>query len=68
MTRTPNPPTYLAWYVPQDFRCPWVRIGAAWPHHDGKGFGLSLDVLPPQPGRIQLRLHEPKPAAEGDRA
>ena len=27
----------------------WTKIGAAWPHKDGKGFGLTFD------GRMVLR-------------
>lgn len=62
MPRSTQPPAYLAWHVPQG-SAPWTRIGAAWPHRDGKGFGLKLELLPPQPGRIELRLNEPKTEA-----
>ncbi|MGY3033878.1 hypothetical protein ACVIIV_003048 [Bradyrhizobium sp. USDA 4354] len=24
----------------------WTRIGAAWPHDDGKGFNLQLSCMP----------------------
>lgn len=66
MPKNTQPPAYLAWHVPSDRRAPWVRIGAAWPHRDGKGLGLKLELLPPQPGRIELRLFEAKPEhAEG---
>jgi hypothetical protein len=37
----------------------WQRIGAAWPHADGKGFNLDLDYLPLNGARIVIR--EPKP-------
>lgn len=33
----------------------WTRIGSAWPHSDGKGFSLQLDVVPLD-GRITLRI------------
>ena len=33
----------------------WTRIGAAWPHSDGKGFNLQLDSIPLD-GKIALRL------------
>jgi hypothetical protein len=38
----------------------WTRIGAAWPHRDGKGFNIQLDVAPLD-GRITLRLPSAKP-------
>lgn len=38
----------------------WVRIGAAWPHKDGKGFNIQLDSVPLD-GRVTLReAGEPK--------
>jgi hypothetical protein len=33
----------------------WTRIGAAWPHADGKGFSVQLDAVPLD-GRISLRV------------
>jgi hypothetical protein len=33
----------------------WLKIGAAWPHKDGKGFNLQLSALPASGGRIVLR-------------
>ncbi len=33
----------------------WTRIGSAWPHADGKGFNVQLDVVPLD-GRITLRV------------
>jgi len=35
----------------------WTKIGAAWPHDDGKGFNLQLTAVPVS-GRVALR--EPK--------
>jgi len=32
----------------------WVRIGAAWPNRDGKGFSIRLDALPVA-GRTAMR-------------
>jgi len=32
----------------------WTRIGAAWPHEDGEGFNIQIDVLPID-GKIVLR-------------
>jgi hypothetical protein len=33
----------------------FTRIGAAWPHKDGKGFNVQLDCVPLD-GRITLRV------------
>ena len=33
----------------------WTRIGSVWPHNDGKGFNIQLDVVPLD-GRITLRV------------
>lgn len=33
----------------------WSRIGAAWPHADGKGFTVQIDTIPLD-GRITLRI------------
>ena len=41
----------------------WQEIGAAWPHSDGKGFSLKLDLLPINGAEISLRV--PKEAKEG---
>ena len=32
----------------------WTRIGAAWPHEDGEGFNVQIDVMPFD-GKIVLR-------------
>ena len=33
----------------------WTRIGSAWPHADGNGFNLQVDVVPLD-GRVTLRI------------
>lgn len=33
----------------------FTRIGAAWPHKDGKGFGVQIESVPLD-GRITLRV------------
>lgn len=38
----------------------WTKIGAAWPHEDGKGFSLKLAFLPVAGQAINLRTVEPK--------
>lgn len=41
----------------------WTKVGAAWPHEDGKGFNVTLTAMPLS-GRLVIR--EPKPV-EGQR-
>ena len=33
----------------------WTRIGAVWPHKDGKGFDVRLEAVPLN-GRVSLRV------------
>ena len=33
----------------------WTRIGSVWPHQDGQGFNVQLEVVPLD-GRITLRV------------
>jgi hypothetical protein len=37
----------------------FTRIGAAWPHKDGNGFNVQLEVVPLD-GRITLRVASEK--------
>jgi hypothetical protein len=40
----------------------WLEIGAAWPHRDGKGYGVKLDVIPrASDAQLVIRAIEPKP-------
>jgi hypothetical protein len=44
-------------------KCAWLEIGAAWPHRDGKGYGVKLDVIPRSPdAQLVIRAIEPRPA------
>lgn len=54
---TSKAPTHIAYQVrdrngQKGF---WTRIGSAWPHADGNGFNVQLDVVPLD-GRITLRV------------
>lgn len=57
-------PAFIAYHVPERDGAPWVRLGAAWPHKDGKGFDLSLELIPVGTGRITLRQFETRQEAE----
>lgn len=43
----------------------WVPVGAAWPHRNSNGFGISMYAVPLQ-GRLVMMTEKPKgdPAAE----
>lgn len=56
-----NKPTLYAYTVKDRGRGKksiWTKIGAAWPHEQGKGLTIELEALPID-GRIVLT--EPKP-------
>lgn len=54
---TPKPPTHHAYQVRdrgEGKKAIWTRIGSAWPHTDGQGFNIQIEVVPLD-GRISLR-------------
>ncbi len=59
-TIEPKTPAFQAWHVinkgDDSF---WTKVGAAWPHRDGKGLSLQLSVIPIS-GQIVLRQPMPK--------
>lgn len=60
-TTTKNTPDLVAFYVNErNGKAYWTRIGGAWLHEDGKGYGLRLDLVPSGTanGRIVLRNAE----------
>jgi hypothetical protein len=54
---TSKSPSHIAYQVRdrEGQRGFWTRIGSAWPHADGKGFNIQLEVVPLD-GRITLRV------------
>lgn len=55
-------PTHVAYHVRElqgrkEKKAIWTRIGSAWPHHDGKGFNIQVEVVPLD-GKITLRVAE----------
>ena len=49
-------PSYIAYTVREGKdKSYFTRIGAAWPHKDGKGFNIQLDAVPLD-GKITLRI------------
>lgn len=53
-----NQPTHHIYHVKpgQDDKSAWVRLGAAWPHKDGKGFNLKFDAAPVDYNGVVLRV------------
>lgn len=56
MSTTKSAPSHIVYQVRDgaDDKSYWTRIGAAWPHADGKGFNLQLAALPLD-GRVIIR-------------
>ncbi len=54
-TTEPKTPAFQAWHViNKGDNSFWTKVGAAWPHRDGKGLSLQLSVIPIS-GQIVLR-------------
>ena len=63
-----NQPAYFVYAVTErednggaENRDFWTKIGAAWPHKDGKGFTVSLEATPVN---ARLLLREPEERGE----
>jgi hypothetical protein len=70
--RKPNPPTFIAYHVADQGRGRkfWTRLGGVWPHKNGEGFTIFVNVLPIDfDGRIVLmppkEEEQQREAAEG---
>lgn len=56
----PKTPAFQAWHVTNKSDDSfWTKVGAAWPHRDGKGLSLILSVIPMN-GQIVLREPQPR--------
>ena len=59
-TATSKSPTHIAYHVREGKdKGYFTRIGAAWPHKDGSGFNIQLDIMPLD-GKITLRTASEK--------
>ena len=60
-TAASKTPTHIVYHVreTEDGKGFWTRIGAAWPHNDGKGFNVQIQIVPLD-GRITLRIPSEK--------
>ena len=68
MATTSNKPTRNAYYVQGSGRSArWIKIGAVFPHEDGKGESVLIDAIPVNfNGRITLRDRLPEETGEQD--
>ena len=55
-------PTHRVYHVTRDDTPKWLELGALWPHSDGEGYDLVLEVVPVGGfnGRLTLRTIKPK--------
>lgn len=60
-TPSSKAPTHIAYQVRdrEGRKSFWTRIGSAWPHADGQGFNIQLEVVPLD-GRVTLRVASDK--------
>lgn len=67
---TTNRPTHRVYAIIKkdgEEKGTWLEMGAAWPHRDGKGFGVKLNLIPlSDDAEIVIRTIEPKAAASTD--
>jgi hypothetical protein len=61
-TKTGQKPTHALFAVKNgaEAKAFWTKIGAAWPHKDGKGFSLKFAFYPAEGQAIQLRVIKAK--------
>lgn len=57
-TQSEQPSHELFHIAGEGRRSRWMRIGAAWPHKDGDGFSLDIELMPVKPGRFALRVKQ----------
>jgi hypothetical protein len=64
MSSSPKRPTHRVYAVTgKGEKKTWYEIGAAWPHADGEGFSLKLNLVPAasSDAEIVIRKITPKP-------
>ena len=64
MSTEANKPVYHAYIIPEREGAGWIKIGAAWPHRDGSGINIQLDLTVTPATRLVLRKPDDKPATE----
>ena len=64
----PNGPAFVVWFAPAREGAPWTRLGALWPTKSGKGFHMSLELMPVAEGNLIVMPYEPRKAEGGEGA
>ncbi|MEZ4614431.1 MAG: hypothetical protein R2867_02800 [Caldilineaceae bacterium] len=68
MTIVTNQPSHLVYHVDApEGNMPgnWTKLGAMWPHKDGKGWNMQLQFLPVgHDGKLIIRQYEPREKTE----
>lgn len=65
----PDQPSHELFHITgEGRRTRWTRIGAAWPHKDGEGFSLDIELMPVKPGRFALRIRQQDEEGSSDDA
>ncbi len=64
-TTSGNTPAFIVWFVPERDKAPWSRIGALWPTKSGKGYNMTLELIPAAQGSTVILPYEPKTEGEG---
>lgn len=65
---TSNQPSHLVYHV-KDIEGSkadslWTQVGAMWPHKNGEGWNMQLDLLPVSSGKLIIRVNKPKDASK----
>ncbi len=67
MTEASRKPAFEAFAVEGDGKDAfWTKIGAVWPHDDGKGYNMQLVAMPFN-GRIALRVPKEREASQAEK-
>lgn len=61
-------PAYVVWFVPEREGAPWTRLGALWPTKSGKGYRMSLELMPVAAGSTLILPNEPRETGKGEGA
>jgi len=64
----PHGPAFVVWFAPEREGAPWTRLGALWPTKSGKGFHMSLELVPRAEGNLLVMPYEPRKTEEGEGA
>ena len=64
MTKTNSKPSHEVFAVSErkndQDKSHWLKIGACWPHDDGKGFSMKLEALPLNGASLVIRVRTDK--------